>query len=339
MRKTSVLLVIVFLFGTLLSACESTEQRVRELMQLGERYLSEMKYEEALLIFEEVLEIDDTNVEAYSRLGEIYLAQEDYEASLQILSKGINTTQDPSLVKMQGEIQEQKRVVEEAIALQRAQEEEQEGYLEAIEKAAQTLPKAGSDDEFDWPDYLEDATTYVLDTRETLYLGEVNANGVPEGKGQGLIYFDTRVYYETGFEFVFLYVGQWKNGAPSGQGIAYCPWGRRFEGEWEAGLPNGEGIARSENRVATLSGNFTGGLADGTMAYTVSGGEVTFIMNCKNGVPQPMSDEGAYSYGAKDNCLEGYYVAKTRHEDGSAKAGFVGCPHQRYTWLGHGGSH
>ena len=59
----------------LLACGKSIEKQIAEQMELGQKYLEEMNYEEAVVAFQKVIELDDRNVEAYLGLGQVYEKQ------------------------------------------------------------------------------------------------------------------------------------------------------------------------------------------------------------------------------------------------------------------------
>lgn len=60
----------------LMAACQkSVGQQIAEQLELGQRYLTEMNYEEAVIAFQKVIELDEKNVEAYAGLGNAYEKQ------------------------------------------------------------------------------------------------------------------------------------------------------------------------------------------------------------------------------------------------------------------------
>lgn len=63
---------------------------------LGVRYLSEGKYEEAILAFEAAIEIDPKNADAYRKLAEAYEQTGDENAALRALRDGAEATGDQS---------------------------------------------------------------------------------------------------------------------------------------------------------------------------------------------------------------------------------------------------
>ena len=78
---------MLFLFTT--SACgRSINQQIKEQLELGQKYLAELNYEEAVIAFQKVIELDEKNVEAYVGLNQAYSVQNDFENAVEILKKG-----------------------------------------------------------------------------------------------------------------------------------------------------------------------------------------------------------------------------------------------------------
>ncbi len=93
--------------AVVLIACGKTvEEQIAEQMDLGERYLEEMKYEEAIVAFQKVIELDDKNVEAYLGLSQAYVALGDTEQALTVLETGYEKTQDQRIQEKLDELRE-----------------------------------------------------------------------------------------------------------------------------------------------------------------------------------------------------------------------------------------
>ena len=65
---------------------------VRTTLQLADRYLSEQNYEQAIIEFEKVLEIEPMNVDAYLGIAEAYMALGETDKAVEILEEGIEKT-------------------------------------------------------------------------------------------------------------------------------------------------------------------------------------------------------------------------------------------------------
>ena len=65
----------------------SPEKNLDRQLELGEKYILEENYEEAILAFEKAIEIDPKNPEPYIRLAEIYVKKDDYRKAVEILEQ------------------------------------------------------------------------------------------------------------------------------------------------------------------------------------------------------------------------------------------------------------
>ena len=128
--KRKGLFYILFIAVLLLAACGKKAKTWQELYDLGEKYLLEENYEEAIVAFtaaieleprragayigrgnayvlsgeteehlaqaltdyQYVLELDEANAEAYLGIADVYIRQGDYDAALDILNEGLEKT-------------------------------------------------------------------------------------------------------------------------------------------------------------------------------------------------------------------------------------------------------
>ena len=82
----------------LLAGCaKSVEQQVREQLELGNQYLLDLDYENAVVAFEKVIELEDRNPEAYLGLGQAYqgwaeqLLGEENEEGVELFEKALDS--------------------------------------------------------------------------------------------------------------------------------------------------------------------------------------------------------------------------------------------------------
>lgn len=82
-----------------LAGCGAKQKALswQEQYDLGVRYLSEGKYEEAVLAFEAAIEIDPKRPEAYASLADAHLAAGDAAAAKEALDRGFAATGDEGL--------------------------------------------------------------------------------------------------------------------------------------------------------------------------------------------------------------------------------------------------
>ena len=69
----------------------------QEQFDLGIRYLSEGKYEEAIIAFTAAIEIDPKLPDAYRKAAEVYEAMGDIDSAIAMLEQGVNATGDETL--------------------------------------------------------------------------------------------------------------------------------------------------------------------------------------------------------------------------------------------------
>lgn len=75
--------VNIYAYGKV-SADKHSEQ-----LDLGYKYLSEMNYEQAEVVFEEVIRLDDRNYEAYIGLAEVYTAMDETDMAEEIMQEAV----------------------------------------------------------------------------------------------------------------------------------------------------------------------------------------------------------------------------------------------------------
>ena len=73
------LLALVLAALLLFTACKSKAERVQEQLDLGQKYLTELNYTEAILAFTEAIEIDPESIPAYMGRAEAYRGTEQYD--------------------------------------------------------------------------------------------------------------------------------------------------------------------------------------------------------------------------------------------------------------------
>lgn len=103
-------IVIAVIFVILGIVVYSNPQRKYERqIALGERYLDELNYEQAIAAYLAAIEIDPKNPEAYKALADIYIDMGDLASAEAILKKGIEETESSRLEHLLAEIEELKK--------------------------------------------------------------------------------------------------------------------------------------------------------------------------------------------------------------------------------------
>lgn len=79
-RRTGLRLIVAVLLEVFLfTACASGASKANEKIELGQKYLTELNYTEAVAAFTEVIKIDPSNIEVYAGRAEAYKGLKQYE--------------------------------------------------------------------------------------------------------------------------------------------------------------------------------------------------------------------------------------------------------------------
>lgn len=108
-------------------------------MELAQRYLDDLQYEQAIAEYKAAIEIEPNNKEAYLALADIYVQQEDYEAAMDILSHGWEQTEAEEITVCLEKIQ---TICAEE---QRQEEQRQEDYVKENQVGAEDTSEAEND--------------------------------------------------------------------------------------------------------------------------------------------------------------------------------------------------
>lgn len=92
-----VIAVIIIAIAIGVGISHAPADRLKEQLQLGQKYLKEMKYEEAVVAFNNAIAIDPMSVEAYLGLAEVYIRTGDFDTAYEYAKKGYDLTGDERL--------------------------------------------------------------------------------------------------------------------------------------------------------------------------------------------------------------------------------------------------
>jgi len=90
-------LVILVIFAAVMLSSGRRGNTTEELLSLGERFLIELEFEQALVHFMQVIEIDPMNVQAYIGTAQAYIGLEQKNNAINILRLGIERTGNLSI--------------------------------------------------------------------------------------------------------------------------------------------------------------------------------------------------------------------------------------------------
>ena len=89
--------IIAFMIGIIIY--NGSDNDVSEQLDLGQKYLEDQDYEQAIVAFNKAIEIDDKCSEAYVGLVETYIRMGEYDKALETAQKGYERTGDESLAE------------------------------------------------------------------------------------------------------------------------------------------------------------------------------------------------------------------------------------------------
>ena len=101
----------------------SKGRRLQRQLDLGNRYLSEMDYEQAISAFNAAIAIDPRSPEAYYGLSNSYVEMGDYISAIEVLEDGYEATQDSRMLREIAVIENMAVEEEERLAQERIEQE------------------------------------------------------------------------------------------------------------------------------------------------------------------------------------------------------------------------
>ena len=326
------LIAVIVLAALLMSGCsallpmqqQAEEQPTVEDMLAQALTLSDAgNYEEAILLYEAVIEIEPNNYEAGYGLGHAYRRTGRTADAIEVLKNTSKLSE------------EDKRALYELgyAYLDAGRYADARDVVSSEPTGADMAPEVGvllvlsysAEGEYERAvELLQDSSVRKIFSRfigdDVLYFGKFDENGRKTGRGIG-------VY--SGGEYI--YCGEYKNDVRSGHGIWLVGKSSEgnnityYEGEWANDMPNGYGefylcyIDQGLNVVR--SGNYTDGLENGNM--TVSFDDHAASYTSKNGVRALTGDE--YSAEGSETA---YYYAICKTHDGQCEGNWVIWEHQ-----------
>lgn len=103
-KKRTTLIILIGLAVCIIAAliisfavAGGNDEKLQKQLDLGNKYLEEMDYEQALVAFEAALDIDPMNADAYLGIVEVYIRTNEFEKALEIAKEGYEATGDERL--------------------------------------------------------------------------------------------------------------------------------------------------------------------------------------------------------------------------------------------------
>jgi len=107
MKRIISLLLVMMLATATFSACSILQRNLSadELLDLGEKHLLELDYEQALVQFEKAIEVEPMNPRAYISAAEAYVELGDTDKAMEVLQQGLELLpDDPEIAAMLEEL-------------------------------------------------------------------------------------------------------------------------------------------------------------------------------------------------------------------------------------------
>ena len=308
-----VLLVLTLVLG---AGCQK-KMTVQDYLDLGDKYLTEANYEEAIVAFTKAIEVEPKALKAYEGLANAYIKTENYEKAQETIQSGISVYE--GLVEDE-KTDEFKLIYEELLKL----EEKIKQYLDAenssdVEKnESETLAETDTTD--------AEKERLIAETKEKY--GSILEQVLAEIRSQDPTY--THYFTDDFKSFVkslekpliwqqeeggylglyvgtdgdvYAYLGEMDNGIRSGSGSWYGEYEyvdeedsgigtQLFYGNWSGDYPNGSGTLiyafdDGKDGKTKTQGNFQDGYENGTMNYITydEGSPVEDTYNVAYGIP------------------------------------------------------
>ena len=253
---------LMLAIGVGLGACSPQNQSVPTVsaagyLELGEKHLLEMSYEQALVQFLSVIELEPMNPRGYTGAAAAYVALGDTESAIAILQQGLLTLPGNNDITMilntllGDDLSDMQLYLRELLA------KYEEGGYESIYDAVSTE---------EYVMLIQQMHSYPV-----IFHDETGNDGI------GLY----RVAYRN-WDSYYLYIGNYVEESRNGYGIWMTldylqNYQYRFEGNWENDRPNGAGESFSLSLSSTppeevvLTGSLIDGIWDGEVISKTKG--------------------------------------------------------------------
>ncbi len=272
--------VIAVVAVVILAARETPEQKVARLLDLGNQYLLDLDYEQAIASYDEVLSIEPQNeqavegeVNAYLAWSEALVAEGDFDRAAEVLQTGYEKLGDERLKTALPGLDDRRAAYEAEAALADIKTELDEFAVQAAAFCAAEDYEGASRllaDNSDLLAKLEAAGTdryicketegnpvgvYVIDGKHYLYYGDYNGE-MREGNGVWINEYNDESEYNSPFTTS---TGEWKNDLPNGH--------QRVVEE-----PSAIKVENNYVYLSRIEGNVVDGLWDGEIVSEYKGG-------------------------------------------------------------------
>lgn len=262
--------IIIIIFVIMLINTNSSANRIKRQLNIGQKYLDELDYEQAIAAFDKVLEIESDNSTALGYMTDAYIdwsdglvKDEKYEQAIKVLKEGMEKVKDTQLTR-QLEIIE---VQYETYKNEKKMKELFSAVQDTITRIAELSFRENYDEIFE-----------LMGTAEyEKVLGKIELL-------QDKYLFDTEygrigIYREKTEQYgnYMIYVGDYKNDIRQGKGVwlGYYE-GNNYiaQGQWTGDFPNGSMNVKEWN--STLAETVVYRIIDGTVKNGLWNGKVNW---------------------------------------------------------------
>ncbi|MEW6573233.1 MAG: tetratricopeptide repeat protein [Bacillota bacterium] len=99
-RFISTFIIMAAVIAVFAAGCGGTQARAKKELELAVKYLSEGKFEEAVLAYNEVIKIDPKNVAGYKGLARTLVLQDKFDEAEAVYQKGLDLVRDKDQLKL-----------------------------------------------------------------------------------------------------------------------------------------------------------------------------------------------------------------------------------------------
>ncbi len=278
----------------LLAGCKK-KMNFQEYLDLGDKYLLELNYEEAAVAFAKAIELEPREMGAYEKLANVYAAQGNTKQAMETLNQAIS--------------------VYEGLSAEDQTEERKAAY-ERIRAAANDLSIKNTL-ETEYMDLLKQLKEQMLGDSENFGTGDFGSSEIlgrnfydlTESLTKPLIWQLEDGTWLAVYPGGYVYAGEMEDGKRSGNGAWYSEnsdYGYDvllFKGKWKDDYPNGKGTEKmylgyDGGLIQTKEGTYIDGLEDGTRRISITDplGLDVYQYSATKGIPDnvvidPNSDE------------------------------------------------
>ncbi|MCD7785518.1 MAG: DUF4431 domain-containing protein [Oscillospiraceae bacterium] len=177
MKKLLSIILAIVLVTTTFTSCGMVDRAfVSSYLNLGEKYLTDLDYEKAIVCFNKAIEVEPKNESAYLGAAETYVAMGDVDSAIAILEQGIAVVDDPTVLQaMLSELLgESKAETEDEVPVDEVvQDEQEEQQEESSEITAEDIGAAINEASiFAWNWFWDNQHTDKTDTIWAPYYGD-----------------------------------------------------------------------------------------------------------------------------------------------------------------------